>query len=115
MKILTIDLFESFELVKDIDVTFATHIIDTAEDIVIAFLGYDPTIEDVDGGAAYTTMPALIKHTVLQIASLLFMESNGNIGVTSKTMDGGMTRQFIRTTNFKPYLQKINPYRRFTF
>lgn len=63
--------------------------------------------------AGYATVPSLIKQTIIRIAGLLLSEDGGNIGITSKTLDGGMTRTFFKTTNFDPYLIPLNQYRLF--
>lgn len=53
-------------------------------------------------------VPGIIKLVVLQIAALLFTESNGNIGVTSKSSLDNNTRTFVKTTSFQPYLSKLD-------
>jgi hypothetical protein len=61
--------------------------------------------------AGNAEIPGIIKLVVLQIAALLFSESNGNIGITSKaTLDNNM-RTFVKTTNFTPYLSKLDSLR----
>lgn len=55
-------------------------------------------------------LPDSIRMTILQIASLMFQESNGNIGVTSKSM-GDNSRTFINYTNFDKWLSKIDFWR----
>lgn len=61
----------------------------------------------VNHNSGNTTIPGIIKMVELQIAGLLFSESGGNIGVTSKSFDGGNSRTFVKTTNFEPYLNKL--------
>jgi len=61
--------------------------------------------------AGYTIVPPVMKSTILRIAGLLYSESNGSIGVTSKSFDNGSTRTFFKTTNFDPYLNPLQPYR----
>jgi hypothetical protein len=59
--------------------------------------------------AGNVTVPGIVSLVELQIAGLLFSESGGNIGVTSKSFDGGNSRTFVKTTNFDPYLTKLAP------
>jgi len=61
--------------------------------------------------AGYSDAPGIVQMVELQIAALLFTEASGNIGVTSKSFDGGNSRTFIKTTNFAPYLQKLDSMR----
>lgn len=61
--------------------------------------------------AGYSTVPDLIKQTVLRIAALLSVEAGENIGVTSQSFDGGNTRSFLNYTNFDKYLAPIARYR----
>lgn len=52
--------------------------------------------------------PSILTSIILQISSLLWAEKDGNIGVTSKTLDNGGSRVFYKTTNFDSYLNKLN-------
>ena len=52
--------------------------------------------------AGFDVVPAVIKQTIIRIAGLLMSEDDGNIGVTSKSFDGGTSRTFFKTTNFDP-------------
>jgi hypothetical protein len=56
-------------------------------------------------------LPEIIKMTVLRIASLLETESNGNIGITSKSFSDSGTRTFINTVNFDKYLIQLSNYK----
>ena len=55
------------------------------------------------------TVPEEVKTVVKQIASLLLQETNGNIGVTGKSMSEN-SRTYINYTNFSKWLEKLNPY-----
>jgi hypothetical protein len=57
--------------------------------------------------AGYSTLPDIIKLTVLRIASLLATEGNGNIGITNKSFSDG-SRTFMNYTNFNKYLQALD-------
>lgn len=61
-------------------------------------------------GWTSTTIPEVIKATILQIASLMLEEAGGNIGITGKTMSEN-SRTFINYTNYDKWLKKLDPYR----
>lgn len=61
-------------------------------------------------GWSGANIPALIKMTILQIATLLLEESGGNIGVTSKSFAED-SRTFINYTNFSKWLKKLDTFR----
>jgi hypothetical protein len=56
-------------------------------------------------------LPEIIKMTVLRIATLLQSESDGNIGVTSKSFADSGNRTFVNTVNFDKYLIQISSYK----
>jgi hypothetical protein len=56
-------------------------------------------------------VPSIIKMTVLRIASLLQTESDGNIGISSKSFADSGTRTFINTVNFDKYLIQLSNYK----
>ena len=58
------------------------------------------------------SMPSTIKMTIMQIASLMMEESEGNIGVTGKSF-GDNSRSFINYTNFDKWLNKLSKYKVF--
>lgn len=58
----------------------------------------------------YSTVPGAIKHTELQIASLMTMEQGDNIGTSGSSFDGGNSRTFISYTNFGKYLASLAQY-----
>lgn len=90
--------------------------IDAAEDIVENYLGYNPAQFLIDSSGKLipnTNEPAtIIKLTVMRIASLLQIESDGNIGVTSKSFGDSGSRTFVNTVNFDKYLIQLSPYRK---
>lgn len=63
--------------------------------------------------SGYRCLPPIVKQTLFRIASLLMTESNGNIGLTSKSY-GDNTRSFLNYTNFSKYLSPLSTMRRFT-
>ena len=61
-------------------------------------------------GFPFDELPPLIEQTILRIASLLWSEQDGNIGVTSKSFADG-SRNFVSYTNYRKYLQEIEAYK----
>ena len=55
-------------------------------------------------------IPAIMKMTVLRIATLLQLESDSNIGVNSRSF-GDSTRTFLNTTNYDKYLIQCSRYK----
>jgi hypothetical protein len=64
----------------------------------------------VEYEAGFDPMPGAIKLCVLRIASLLLTESDGNIGITSKSFDN-TSRTFYNFTNFSKYLTSIEKFK----
>lgn len=60
--------------------------------------------------AGYESVPGAIKLAVLRIAALMYSESQGNIGVTSKSFQD-QSRQFVNLTNYSKYLSPLDSYR----
>lgn len=67
---------------------------------------------DFYGGFEAATLPPLIKITICEIATLLYLQTNKNIGMTGIAAPDGMGRTFINYTNFDKYLKKISGYKR---
>ena len=65
---------------------------------------------DYTAGWTVPTMPAIVKTTILQIASLMLQETGGNIGVTGKSFSEN-SRSFINYTNYDKWLRKLDPLR----
>lgn len=89
-------------------------IIDASGDKLSTFDGSEPFNGKVDvsfcAGLPFDEIPPLIEQTILRIASLLWSEQDGNIGVTSKSFADG-SRNFLSYTNYKKYLQEIEMYK----
>jgi hypothetical protein len=62
-------------------------------------------------GYAAAAMPAIIKLTIMDIASLLAMNRGENIGVSSFVGDGGMSRTFINYNNFDKQISRLEDLR----
>ena len=61
-------------------------------------------------GWTSSTVPSEVLQTITQIASLLLQEAGGNIGITGKSMSEN-SRTYINFTNFKKWLEKLDPLR----
>jgi len=61
-------------------------------------------------GYAAESIPAIILHTITQIAALLLTE-RGNIGISGMSDANTGSRTFISYTNFDKYLKNLKPYR----
>jgi hypothetical protein len=71
--------------------------------------GYGNRPDDDIGNGLF--LPQIIKTTVLRIASILQSESDGNVGVTSKSFGDSGTRTFINYTNFDKFLLPLSSYK----
>lgn len=54
----------------------------------------------------------VFKITIAEIATLLYLQSHKNIGITGLVGQDGMSRTFVNYTNFDKYLKKLEGYRR---
>lgn len=64
----------------------------------------------VDIFAGFEEIPAIMKMTVLRIAALLQLESDSNIGVSSRSF-ADSSRTFLNTTNYDKYLVQCSRYK----
>ena len=80
-----------------------------AQELVADFLRFDPEETWVA-----STMPALVKETILRIATLMLMEAGENIGVTGKSFADN-SRSFISYTNYDKYLRPLQNLRKVVF
>ncbi len=86
----------------------------SAQEIVAGYLGYDPEAEprpDLWGGKE---LPAAVPLSVLRIATLMLSETGGNIGLTGKVF-GDNSRTFVNYSNYRKYLQPLDPIRKARF
>jgi len=84
--------------------------IESAQNIVSDFLRFDPESFDWTEVTADGVCPAIIKNTVLKIATLHLMEAGENIGITGKSMPDN-SRTFINYTSYMKYLRPIQNWR----
>lgn len=68
----------------------------------------DHVFVSYSSGYSKTSVPALIRQTILRIATLLYMEGGENLGVSSKSYSDG-SRTFINYSNFDKYLKPLLP------
>lgn len=60
--------------------------------------------------AGFEEIPSIMKMTILRIATLLQLESDNNIGVSSRSFADN-TRTFLNTKNYEPYLVQCSRYK----
>jgi len=102
--IVTIENFQEYTGVHPESDTLQIIYLQSAENIVADYLGYDDLTE------FQPTVPGIVKLTIFRIAALLQSEENSNIGITSKSQADG-SRTFVKTTDYTPYLKEISRYR----
>lgn len=59
------------------------------------------------GGWTGAEMPAVIRLSIMRIATLMLSETNGNIGLTGKSFADN-SRTFINYSNYKKYLEPLD-------
>jgi len=59
-----------------------------------------------------TTVDNIFKVVIAEIATLLYIQTHKNIGITGLVGSDGMSRTFVNYTNFDKYLRKLEGYRR---
>jgi len=84
--------------------------LESAEEIVEGYLGYDPEAHPQSELWGTDVLPASIKLSILRIATLMLQETGGNIGLTGKSF-GDNSRTFINYSNYRKYLQPLDPIR----
>ena len=80
--------------------------IGSAQAEIVNYLGFNP--EDDATLPEYALYQ--IKNVCLEIASLIAMESDCNLGVNSSSDAGGISRSFLNIVDFSKYLAKLSPY-----
>jgi hypothetical protein len=88
-----------------------------ARNISCGFADSDFSLNSISGGNAIdigvidTTVPAILKQTILRIAALLLTEADNNIGITSKNLGDSGSRTFVNYTNFDKYLIPLSRFK----
>ena len=113
--IIELNEFKNYSNVFTDNIELQESYILSANNIINDYLGYDINekilnpktgeLEDI------TEIPQIIKLTAMRIASILQMESDSNIAISSKYFAESGTRTFINTTDFFKYLVQISQYK----
>lgn len=74
------------------------------------FCNNDEIVVDYCAGLSADRVPAIIKETILRIATLMLIEAGENIGITSKSF-GDNSRTFLNYTSYEKYLRPLAPLR----
>jgi hypothetical protein len=90
-------------------VSIKTMFLKSAQEICDGYLGFDAEERFASG-----SMPEAVKLSILRVATLMLSESGGNIGLTGKSFDGD-SRTFINYSNYRKYLQPLDPIREWRF
>lgn len=101
--VITVQQLQLYSGIVQEDTTMQLIYIEAAENVVEDYLGKALT--------DFTTIPGIIKLTILRIAALMQTESDGNIGITSKQFSESGSRTFIKTTRYDEYLLPISRYK----
>ncbi|MCF0237027.1 MAG: hypothetical protein HUK24_00390 [Sphaerochaetaceae bacterium] len=99
---------------KDEAVKLKTRFLQSAEEIVEGYLGYNIEQGPELGMWNDGERPSVVPLSIMRIATLMLCETNGNIGVTSKSFADN-SRTFISYANYRKYLQPLDPYRKARF
>jgi hypothetical protein len=86
-------------------VTIKTMFLKSAQEICDGYLGFE-----AEEKWEATEIPEVVRLSILRVATLMLSESGGNIGLTGKSFDGN-SRTFINYSNYRKYLQPLDPLR----
>lgn len=90
-------------------VSIKTMFLKSAQEICDGYLGFDAETKWEP-----EEMPEVVKLSILRVATLMLSESGGNIGLTGKSFDNN-SRTFINYSNYRKYLQPLDPIRDWRF
>ena len=114
--IIDIETFKKYSNVFSDNIELQELYIKSAQDIVSSYLGYDieSKLLNIETQELETAVliPDIIIITIMRIASILQMESDGNIAISSKSFSDSGTRTFINYTDYSKYLLPISMYRK---
>lgn len=90
--------------------------IKSAQAEIIDYLGYNPESKADESVETVVDEFALAKmrNVCLEIAALLAMEADNNLGVNTSSDTGGVSRSFLNVVDFSRYLAKLSAYRKNT-
>lgn len=92
--------FQTFTGVYEDD-AYQENFLEAGTEIVNSYLGF--SIENYE-----ENVPALVRHTVYRIAALLQKESNGNLGLGSKSFGESGSTSFLNVVNYEQYLKPLS-------
>lgn len=84
-------------------------LLESAQELVGEYLRFDPETK-----WEQNAVPALVKTTILRIATLMLMEAGENIGISGKSFADN-SRSFISYTNYSKYLNPLQTFREVLF
>ena len=88
----------------------------SAQEVVSSYLGYNIESEIINIESQELepigVIPEILIITIMRIAAILQMESDGNIAISSKSFADSGTRTFINYTDYSKYLLPISNYRK---
>ncbi|MDD4012478.1 MAG: hypothetical protein PHI83_10055 [Sphaerochaetaceae bacterium] len=90
-------------------VSIKTMFLKSAQEICDGYLGFEAETK-----WSAQEMPEVVRLSILRVATLMLSESGGNIGLTGKSFDGN-SRTFINYSNYRKYLQPLDPFRNVGF
>lgn len=114
--IITLEQLSEFSGVADVTDSLQTIFIQSAQEIICAYLGFDVEEESssnpfYDAESSTLTVPGLVKLVCLEIATLIELEENQNIGVNSSNFQDAGQRSYLNIVDYTKYLQRISHYR----
>ena len=94
--------------------------INTAHSVINGFLGFDPEederwnekIDQVTNPKYSAPFASAVKFVCLEIASLMEMEEQGNLGINNKSFSDSGSRTFLNVVNYQQYLHRLDIYRK---
>ena len=97
---------------EEVQVWLSELYIKSAQAEIIDYLGYNPEDSNDEHAAALTEYSlAKIRNVCLEIAALIAMENNNNLGVASSSGEGMVNHSFLNVVDYSRYLSKISAYR----
>lgn len=86
-----------------------------AQEIIENYLGYKLedrfSALDVSTGETVLSAPRTFRVVCMQIATLIYMTENSNIGYASSSSEGGTGRVFLNVTDYSRYLAHLSAWR----
>ena len=86
-----------------------------AQEVIENYLGYKIedrySVLDVSTGEMVLSAPRAFRVVCMQIATLIYMTENSNIGYASSSSEGGTGRVFLNVVDFSRYLAPLSAWR----